>query len=224
MPDSMTGSFVLGLLRDPGCCAAIAARLEGLRARHADAPSPQLVAEVVEAVLAGMRGAFPAPEAAILAEVEALGRTIAQARNEIAELRMDDITAAFIPSAADQLDAIVDATAAATNRILDGVEAVERVAEAVPPLHAEALRRATTRIYEACSFQDITGQRVTKVVATLKIIEGRVGAIMATFGQLPAEDRPAPAAPDAPGGPGLLDGPQLPGGGVSQASVDALFD
>ena len=31
-----------------------------------------------------------------------------------------------------------------------------------------------TRIYEACSFQDITGQRIGKVVTALKAIEGRV--------------------------------------------------
>ncbi len=44
------------------------------------------------------------------------------------------------------------------------------------------LQDATTRIYEACSFQDITGQRITKVVATLKTIERKVAHIIGTFG------------------------------------------
>ena len=56
------------------------------------------------------------------------------------------------------------------------------------------LQEATTRIYEACSFQDITGQRITKVVATLKTIEAKVAGIVSTFGG----DCEAPAAPRAP--------------------------
>lgn len=200
------------------------ARLADLRARHSDAASPEAVTEVVEAVLGSMRGALAAPEAALLAEVEQLGRTIAQAKQEIADLNMDDINGSFIPSATDELDAIVGATAAATNEILDAVETVEAVANAVPAEQAEALRGVTTRIYEACSFQDITGQRVTKVVKTLKTIDDRVTAIISTFGERVAVI-PRAAPPPAPTGEAaLLNGPQLPGGGVDQASIDALFD
>ena len=175
-------------------------------------------------MLGSMRGALSAPEAALLAEVEQLGRTIAQARQEIAALNMDDINGSFIPSATDELDAIVGATAAATNEILDAVETVETVAGSVPPEQAEALRGVTTRIYEACSFQDITGQRVTKVVKTLKTIDDRVTAIIATFGERVAVVPRATPAPAPTGEAALLNGPQLPGGGVDQASIDALFD
>jgi chemotaxis protein CheZ len=219
MPDSN----VRAALGAPPLRAAMEERLAALRARHADAASPDAVAEVVEAVLASMRGALSAPEAAILSEVEQLGRTIAQARHEIASLHMDEVNSAFIPSATDELDAIVAATAAATNEILDCVETVEKVAAAIGPEHAEALTGVTTRIYEACSFQDITGQRVTKVVATLKTIDDRVQAIMAAFGEggCPA---PPPPAPEVQGEARLLNGPQLPGNGVDQASIDAFFD
>ena len=47
---------------------------------------------------------------------------------------------------------------------------------------AAKLQDAVTRIYEACSFQDITGQRITKVVTTLKVIEEKVAHIISTFG------------------------------------------
>jgi chemotaxis protein CheZ len=222
MPDG-TPAAALGTI-DPAAREAMQARLSDLRARHGDAASPEAVTEVVEAVLGSMRGALAAPEAALLAEVEQLGRTIAQAKQEIAALNMDDINDSFIPSATDELDAIVGATAAATNEILDAVETVETVAGAVAPEHAEALRGVTTRIYEACSFQDITGQRVTKVVKTLKTIDDRVTAIISTFGERVAVI-PRAAPPAAPTGEAaLLNGPQLPGGGVDQASIDALFD
>jgi len=36
------------------------------------------------------------------------------------------------------------------------------------------------KIFEACSFQDITGQRVTKVVTVLRQIEDRVGKLYRT--------------------------------------------
>ena len=52
-------------------------------------------------------------------EVAELGRTIANARAEIAALQVDDITASHIPSATDELDAIVSHTAAATERSAD---------------------------------------------------------------------------------------------------------
>lgn len=206
-----------------GLRAAMADRLAALRAAHADAASPEAITDVVEAVLSTMRGGLSAPEAALLAEVEQLGRTIAQAKQEIAALNVDDINSAIIPSATDELDAIVAATAGATNEILDAVETVEAVAGQVPAEQAEALRGVTTRIYEACSFQDITGQRVTKVVKTLKTIEERVTTIVAAFTEQQG-GRPAAAQPEPEGEAKLLNGPQLPGNGVDQASIDALFD
>jgi chemotaxis protein CheZ len=215
-----------GTIDAPGALrAAMAERLAALRGRHADAASPEAIAEVVEAVLVTMRGALSAPEAGLLAEIEQLGRTIAQAKQEIASLQVDDINDAFIPSATDELDAIVAATASATNEILDAVETVEKVAGTLSGEGADALLGVTTRIYEACSFQDITGQRVTKVVTTLKTIETRVNAILGTFGANEARVRtPAPPAPEPEGEAKLLNGPQLPGNGVDQASIDALFD
>jgi chemotaxis protein CheZ len=222
MPDGTPAAAQIAI--DPAAREAMQARLADLCARHSDAASPEAVTEVVQAVLESMRGALAAPEAALLAEVEQLGRTIAQAKQEIADLNMDDINGSFIPRATDELDAIVGATAAATNEILDAVETVETVANAVPPEQAEALRGVTTRIYEACSFQDITGQRVTKVVKTLQTIDDRVTAIITAFGERAAVLPRAAPAPAPTGEAALLNGPQLPGGGVDQASIDALFD
>jgi chemotaxis protein CheZ len=133
------------------------------------------------------------------------------AKQEIASLRVDDITEAHIPAATDELDAIVGHTAQATNEILDCCETLEGVAARVGPAEAEALQGAITRIYEACSFQDITGQRIGKVVAALKAIESRIGAVTERFGAA-AGQRAAPPAADAAETEGrrLANGPQLP--------------
>jgi len=184
-------------------------------------PEEDRIEAAVRAVLGSLAGDLTAKEAALLAEFEALGRTIARAKAEIAALSVDDITGAHIPSATDELDAIVGHTAQATNEILDCCETLEALQAEVPEAAAAALQGAVTRIYEACSFQDITGQRIGKVVAALKAIEARVEAAVAN-----ASGRGAPAeAQDNPRteGEALANGPQLPGGATSQAEIDRLL-
>jgi chemotaxis protein CheZ len=186
---------------------------EDLRIEHA-----------VRSVLGSLAGDLSATEAALLAELEGLGSTVARAKQEIARLKVDDITESHIPSATDELDAIVDHTAQATNEILDCCEVLEKVAGAVGKAEAEALQGAITRIYEACSFQDITGQRIGKVVSALKAIEARVTVVTGRFKE-GRETDPSPAAKAAAATEGrrLAEGPQLPGAGVSQAEIDRLL-
>src|SRR5215469_6032722 len=154
--------------------------LEEIRARHPGS-QPEMVAEVVRAVLSTMTADLSVQEASLLSEVEALGQAIACAKAEIAALRVADITDNHIPFATDELDAIVEHTATATNAILNSCETLDDVAGSLSGEPATRLQDATTRIYEACSFQDITGQRITKVVAALKTIESKVTQIVATF-------------------------------------------
>jgi chemotaxis protein CheZ len=189
------------------------------------APAEDLrIEHAVRSVLGSLAGDLSATEAALLAELEGLGSTVARAKQEIARLKVDDITESHIPSATDELDAIVDHTAQATNEILDCCEVLETVAGTVGKAEAEALQGAITRIYEACSFQDITGQRIGKVVSALKAIEARVAVVTGRF----MEGRePDPAAETGPAavseGRRLAEGPQLPGAGVSQAEIDRLL-
>jgi chemotaxis protein CheZ len=195
-------------------------RLAAIRAHYPDS-QPDVVAEVVRAVLATMSGDLSAQETSLLAEVEALGRTIACAKAEIAALRVDDITDNHIPFATDELDAIVEHTARATNAILTSCETLDDVAAGVTGEPASRLQDATTRIYEACSFQDITGQRITKVVATLKTIESKVAQIVATFGG--AECEGSTQIVDEPGEKPLLNGPQHPTVAMDQSDIDKLL-
>ena len=86
-----------------------------------------MVTEVVRAVLTTISDDLTAKETTLLREVEALGRTIAIAKSEIAALRVDDITDHDIPFATDELDAIVEHTAHATNAILESCEMLDEV-------------------------------------------------------------------------------------------------
>ncbi|WP_240757122.1 protein phosphatase CheZ [Roseicella aquatilis] len=168
--------------------------------------------EGADTSIAGLRGELTATAASLLSELEALGRIISDTRAQVTALRATDSAATFIPTATDELAAIVQHTAAATHEIIDTCEALESLAGRVPEA-ADVLQQATTRIYEACAFQDITGQRIAKVVAALQAIEARVGRVKEAV-EMPAESA----------SPSLLNGPQLPGTGVSQSDIDALFD
>lgn len=205
-----------------GLDARLAARLAAACTRHRVA-GPEMTAEVVRAVLEVVGPRLSDQDARLLAEVEGLGKTIAATKAEIAALHADDITASQIPSANDELDAVVAHMAAATETILEACEALDRTAAGMAGPQAEVLQAATLRIYEACSFQDITGQRITKVVSTLKAIEAKVVQIVATFGTCRRTEG-APVPKEAPSTEtGLLNGPQLPAAAMDQADIDRLL-
>jgi chemotaxis protein CheZ len=199
----------------------LAHRLAEIRANRPKV-EPHILSEVIRAVLTTMSEDLTIHDTALLLEVEELGRTIANAKIEIAALKVDDITGSHIPFATDELDAIVSHTAAATNAILESCETLDNVAATATGEMATNLQNATTRIYEACSFQDITGQRITKIVATLKTIEDKVARIIATFGAKVA-DLPAAPRPELTPEEELLNGPQLPREAMDQSDIDKLL-
>ena len=192
-------------------------------------PEGDRIETTVRAVLATMAGDLTAKESVLLAELEGLGRTIARAKAEIAALKVEDIRDAHIPSATDELDAIVEHTAHATNEILDCCETLEQLQTDLSGEAADKLQGAVTRIYEACSFQDITGQRIGKVVTALKAIEGRIASVVSAASGMPGPNAaPVPVAAPVQDnkrteGEKLANGPQLPGAGVSQSEIDRLL-
>jgi chemotaxis protein CheZ len=208
--------------------ALIPSRLERLQQRYPQA-DVELVGEMVRTVLSTMRGDLSANEASLLAEIEELASTVASARAEIAALGADDINESHIPSATDELDAIVAHTATATDSILECCEKIDTITPRLTPEDAAVMQDVVTRIYEACSFQDITGQRITKVVVTLKAIEAKVAHIMDVFQpdtsgeriEAFAAARKAPSSAET--APSLLNGPQLPTNAMDQSDIDALL-
>jgi len=198
----------------PATADPLARRLGELRAQW-PALETAMVDEVVRAVLSTLSGDLTVKETSLLTEVEELGKSIASAKAEIAALRVDEITDAHIPFATDELDAIVAHTASATHAILESCETLDAVANEVAGTEAEKkLQDATTRIYEACSFQDITGQR--------KSIEAKIDQIVDTFGARGGEGKAPPVAVVASEAD-LLNGPQLPAHAMDQSDIDKLL-
>jgi chemotaxis protein CheZ len=188
--------------------------------------SPAEITAIVESVMARLAGDLTAQDLKMYTELEALARFIQTARTEIAAVRPQDIGAQDIPLATDELDAVVGATEEATGSILDAAEALSGLTASLSPEAAEQVTAAVTRIYEACNFQDITGQRITKVVKTLKHIEDRVSAMLSAFGDEKSDEpaaAPAAKAAAATTDADLLNGPQLPDDAKKQAEIDAIL-
>lgn len=150
----------------------------------------------------------------LYAQLQNLAQFIAATRHEISSLSPAEVKQTLLPKAADELDAIVEATAAATNQIMDASDIIMSLTAQMPKVAADKAVAAVTTIYEACSFQDITGQRVTKVIKVLKLIEERIEAMVQAL--------------DEGGGsavaPPLQDGADPAESGASQSDIDQLFD
>ena len=206
--------------------SAFQARLDEIKSTRGDTVSVSEIGDVVGSLLSTLHGDLTAGEIRLYRELDDLAKYIRTAKSEIAEIHPEQIRSDFIDRATDELDAIVKATENATGTILDCAETLEGLSGKVAPEHGKAITDVVTRIYEASSFQDLTGQRVTKVVNALKHIELELDKIVKIFGDelrksvntakmSKPEDKRADAA--------LLNGPQLSGQGVSQAEIDALL-
>ena len=203
-------------------------QLQALRQQRGDTVRVEDIGEVVRSLLTTLSGEMSAADLKLYQELESLADYIHRAKAELAQLRTDDIQSRYIASATDELDAIVGATENATNSILDHAEKLEDIARELDPAVGQKLTEATTAIFEACNFQDITGQRITKVVKALKHIEERIEGLVSAFGPEIAAARAAEAKPEEPGAKpsdeDLLNGPQLPESAHDQAAIDALFN
>ena len=187
------------------------------------------IASIVETVVDSMHGDVSLDNLRLYRELESLAQFIRHARAEIAQIRPDEISDRHIPTATDELDAIIAATEEATGTILDSAELIEDQISSMTPECGEKISAAVTKIYESCNFQDVTGQRIGKVVATLKNIESKVDALVDAFGaEFAGADNPptnatAEDGEQTDGEASLLNGPQLAGEGISQEDIDALL-
>ena len=158
----------------------------------------------------------------LLAVLEHLSRYVESTKKDIADLRSTEGAGNSFSTAAVELEEIVAESSKATHEIMNAAEIVEQVGGALDKDAAAKLNDAVTRIYEACAFQDITGQRISKVVNAMQSIETKVvGLARACGGEV---ENQAISAKAAAGGDKLLNGPQLAVNAKSQDEIDKLFE
>jgi chemotaxis protein CheZ len=167
------------------------------------------------------------------ADLQELRDAIDRTKQEIASLRRADKDADKIATASEALRAVVGDTEGATDTIINAAESVEELSgrlcaqltgdEAIGMV--DEIGEHVTNIFEACNFQDITGQRITKVVNTMEFIDNRIARMMDIWGGHEAFAGVTVEEDETPPEGEVLHGPAMEGdASISQAEIDALFD
>jgi chemotaxis protein CheZ len=161
-----------------------------------------------------------ANDIAIFSEIEQISKQIKQTRNEMVNLNPAAIGEKFIPGAASELEAVTKATEQSTNIILDAAETIQNIAMQLPDkvISGQIIDKITA-IFEACNFQDITGQRIAKTLKALEEIDNRISALVKSIG-IKAGTSDTVEMPNQR--KTTLTGPQLEA--PSQNDIDNLFN
>lgn len=169
---------------------------------------------------------------ALKGELMGLLKYIHRVRDEIANIsRPADEEHQFV-TMSDQIDAVVKATDEASNTIMACAEVNEELVEKLrkgitdPKLVTliDQLSENDINIIQACSFQDLTGQRLNKVARSLTYVEDRVNALTEVWGREELE-KVEVKGEQKTDDEKLLHGPALPSDtSISQDEIDALFD
>lgn len=168
-------------------------------------------------------------------EMRAIYLAIDDTKKQILTIKETSAEGQDIARVAEELSSIVKGTEDATETILQSAETIEtQASNLVAGLHDESqqamaceIQEGVVNIFEACNFQDLTGQRITKVVKTFCFIEARITRMMDIWGGAEAFLNVEVEAHESRlGDKALLNGPALEGDEsiASQDDIDALFD
>jgi len=168
-------------------------------------------------------------------ELDLIHDAISRTKREIAVLHGKSFNGEEMAKVNGELGAVVGGTEQATQQILEAAESIDQAASALSKVNSpdqqkilsEEIQERIISIYEACNFQDLTGQRITKVMATMRFIKQHINTMMEIWGGVDAIKAHAlPIVDTREGDAKLLNGPKLDGdpGHASQDDIDALFD
>jgi chemotaxis protein CheZ len=162
-------------------------------------------------------------------ELAQLNDAVAHTMRELAAL-IGDNHERHMTRAAGKLGGAIEAMEQATENILKSSEVIEDSAKALAAAMktdyerslAQEIQDHVVKIYEACNFQDLSGQRIGNVIETLTTIEDRVEGMLDRHQGRPGDWHAA--KPDC--SQTLLNGPRIDGdsGHTSQQDIDILFD
>lgn len=195
-------------------------------------PSPQELTEAQQ-LLGSYRAQIEQCEK-LKVELDLIHDAINRTKQEIAVLHGKSFSGDEMSKVTGELGAVVGGTEEATQQILEAAEAIDQAASALgkvmPPDQqaqlSEDIQERVVSIFEACNFQDLTGQRINKVMTTMKFIEHHINVMMEIWGGVDAIKQHAPAIIDTRVGDAkLLNGPKGMDdeGHASQDDIDAMF-
>src|ERR1700738_4108910 len=164
-------------------------------------------------------------------ELDLIHDAITRTKREIAVLHGKSFNGEEMAKVNGELGAVVGGTEEATQQILEAAEAIDNASSALSKVTSpdqqkilsEEIQERVVSIFEACNFQDLTGQRISKGMSTMKFIEQHINAMMEVGGGVDAIKAHAmPIVDTREGDAKLLNGPKLDGGvgHASQGHID----
>jgi chemotaxis protein CheZ len=183
------------------------------------------IIRLAEIAAQSLQSFFETFDVTVYRELREIAGYIDTMRQEIGALQANELKDSKIPAAGQELGAIVKSTEQATNTIMECAEALMAADAKDPAAYKALVDEKMLVIFEACSFQDITGQRIKKVVNTLQNIEERVSRFAQVMqakdleGFLTDNERERNERDQRL----LLNGPQLEGEAIKQTDVDSLM-
>lgn len=184
------------------------------------------IIRLAEIAASSLQSFFETFDATVYRELREIAGYIDSMRDQIGALQVNEIKNSRIPAAGQELGAIVKATETATDTIMTCAESLMAADASDPVAYKALVDEKMMTIFEACSFQDITGQRIAKVVETLQHIEDRVARFANVMkakdfaGFLNDTERDRAERKERL----LLHGPALDGQGVDQDTIDDLIE
>jgi chemotaxis protein CheZ len=164
-------------------------------------------------------------------ELATIRAAIARNRHEL-DLLINNGKERRMARAADELRASVDGMDHATQKILSSVEVIDDGARALAASLktdyerglAQDIQDHVVQIYEACNFQDLTGQRISNVLGIMTTLEDQLADILNHCNVVTGASQSPGKTTFASTG-ALLNGPKLDGdaGHASQTDIDAMF-
>ena len=158
-------------------------------------------------------------------ELRKIADYIVTLRREIAVLQANEMHMKKIPAAGQELAAVVTSTEGATNEIMAIAENVLSADASDPAAYKAFVDKEMMALFETCAFQDLTGQRISRVVKTLEDIEARVSRFANYTG---VEDHPGHVTEEEAEAAArreklLLHGPSIADDGNTQPMIDRLL-
>lgn len=180
---------------------------------------------LAELMVGSMQSFFEALDSSVYSELREIADYISDTRDEIRNLQANDIKNNRIPEAGKELDAIVQSTEEATNSIMEQAERLIAADTSDVEAYKGEVNDAVMKIFESCSFQDLTGQRISKVVETLDFIDHRISRLADVIGGSDTEGALTmlEAAREERKENLLLHGPQSSEDAICQETVDSML-
>ncbi len=145
-----------------------------------------------------------------------LSAEIARVHDQIAQLVA--VPAAATRNSGLELEAVVQVTESAANTIMEAAEAIQDwISSGRDPAATQTIVARVNAIFEACAFQDLTGQRIRRAIQHLQQLEGMLKSMLPEGAvadppqvQVRTQLRTVEAAPSAPD--------------LGQSDIDALLN